>query len=153
YAALLVLGLIFLAYMSPTSLPRTLLLDCFDLLLGTIGTDNMTGHFRYSLEIAELVDGIGIVPVAIALIVHGRLLSSPSAIVGGAVAHPQPQGLAQPVGGGRSGRQSLGRPQRGGLRQTHATARRESVCRRSLRPRAARALGLCRGRPRTRHSR
>ncbi|HEX2364328.1 MAG TPA: tripartite tricarboxylate transporter permease, partial [Bradyrhizobium sp.] len=48
YAALLVLGLIFLAYMSSTSLPRTLLMACFGLLLGTIGIDNMTGHFRYS---------------------------------------------------------------------------------------------------------
>ncbi|TMJ95877.1 MAG: tripartite tricarboxylate transporter permease, partial [Alphaproteobacteria bacterium] len=67
YAALLVLGLIFLAYMSSTSLPRTLLMACFGLLLGTIDIDNMTGHFRYSFDIAELGDGIGIVPVAIGL--------------------------------------------------------------------------------------
>src|SRR5258708_2712318 len=58
YAALLVLGLIFLAYMSATSLPRTLLMACFGLLLGTIGIDNMTGHFRYSFDIAELGAGI-----------------------------------------------------------------------------------------------
>src|SRR5437016_9886336 len=37
YTALLVLGLIFLAYMSSTSLPRTLLMACFGLLLGCIG--------------------------------------------------------------------------------------------------------------------
>src|SRR3954451_7322749 len=48
YTALLVLGLVFLAYMSSTSLPRTLLMACLGLLLGTIGIDNMTGHFRYS---------------------------------------------------------------------------------------------------------
>jgi putative tricarboxylic transport membrane protein len=46
YAALLVLGLIFLAYMSSTSLPRTLLMASFGLMLGMIGIDNMTGHFR-----------------------------------------------------------------------------------------------------------
>src|SRR5438128_1231251 len=51
YTALLVLGLIFLAYMSSTSLPRPLLMACFGLLLGTIGIDNMTGHFRYSFDI------------------------------------------------------------------------------------------------------
>src|SRR5437016_1034971 len=81
YAALLVLGLIFLAYMSSTSLPRTLLMACFGLLLGTIGIDNMTGHFRYSFDIAELGDGIGIVPVAIGLFGLGEILSTPSATV------------------------------------------------------------------------
>ena len=50
YTALLVLGLIFLAYMSSTSLARTLLMAAFGLLLGCIGIDVMTGHFRYSLR-------------------------------------------------------------------------------------------------------
>src|SRR6266536_4590105 len=81
YTALLMLGLIFLAYMSSTSLPRTLLMACFGLLLGTIGLDNMTGHFRYYFDIAELGDGIGIVPVAIGLFGLGEILSTPSATV------------------------------------------------------------------------
>ena len=59
YTALLVLGLIFLAYMSSSSLIRTLLMACLGLLLGMIGIDNMTGHFRYSFDLAELGDGIG----------------------------------------------------------------------------------------------
>ena len=50
YTALLVLGLIFLAYMSSTSLIRTLLMACLGLLLGMIGIDNMTGHFRYCVR-------------------------------------------------------------------------------------------------------
>src|ERR1043166_8978609 len=57
YTALLVLGLIFLAYMSTSSLLRTLLMAAFGLLLGTIGIDVMTGHFRYSFDIPELGDG------------------------------------------------------------------------------------------------
>src|SRR5262249_58249953 len=81
YAALLVLGLIFLAYMSSTSLPRTLLMACVGLLFGTIGIDNMTGQFRYSFDIAELGDGIGIVPVAVGLFGLGEILSTPSATV------------------------------------------------------------------------
>src|ERR1700756_5511838 len=89
YAALLVLGLIFLAYMSSTSLPRTLLMACFGLLLGTIGIDNMTGHFRYSFDIAELGDGIGIVPVAIGLFGLGEILSTPSATVVSKVIAPK----------------------------------------------------------------
>src|ERR1700751_5206941 len=89
YTALLVLGLVFLAYMSSTSLPRTLLMACFGLLLGTIGIDNMTGHFRYSFDIAELGDGIGIVPVAIGLFGLGEILSPPSATVVSKVIAPK----------------------------------------------------------------
>ncbi|HEX4555585.1 MAG TPA: tripartite tricarboxylate transporter permease, partial [Xanthobacteraceae bacterium] len=88
YTALLVLGLIFLAYMSSTSLPRTLLMAAVGLLLGTIGIDNMTGHFRYSFDIAELGDGIGIVPVAVGLFGLGEILSTPSANVTGEVITP-----------------------------------------------------------------
>jgi putative tricarboxylic transport membrane protein len=70
---------VFLAYMSSTSLPRTLLMACVGLMLGTIGIDNMTGHFRYSFDIPELGDGIGIVPVAVGLFGLGEILSTPSA--------------------------------------------------------------------------
>ena len=79
YTALLVLGLIFLAYMSSSSLIRTLLMACLGLLLGMIGIDNMTGHFRYSFDLADLGDGIGIVPVAVGLFGLGEILSTPSA--------------------------------------------------------------------------
>lgn len=89
YTALLVLGLIFLAYMSSTSLPRTLLMATIGLLLGTIGIDSMTGHFRYSFDIAELGDGLGIVPVAVGLFGLGEILSTPSADVVGRVMTPK----------------------------------------------------------------
>ena len=76
YTALLLLGLIFLAYMSSSSLVRTLLMAAFGLLLGTIGIDVMSGHFRYSFDIDELGDGIGIVPVAVGLFGLGEILSN-----------------------------------------------------------------------------
>jgi putative tricarboxylic transport membrane protein len=89
YTALLVLGLIFLAYMSTSSLVRTLLMAAFGLLLGTIGIDVMTGHFRYSFNIAELGDGIGIVPVAVGLFGIGEILATPSRQVTGEVIRPK----------------------------------------------------------------
>jgi putative tricarboxylic transport membrane protein len=89
YTTLLVLGLIFLAYMSTSSLVRTLLMACFGLLLGTIGIDVMTGHFRYSFNIAELGDGIGIVPVAVGLFGLGEILATPSRQVTGRVIRPR----------------------------------------------------------------
>src|ERR1700741_5104847 len=81
YTALLVLGLVFLAYMSTTSLVRTMLMACTGLLLGCIGIDVMTGHFRYSFDIKELGDGIGIVPVAVGLFGLGEILATPSKAV------------------------------------------------------------------------
>jgi putative tricarboxylic transport membrane protein len=75
--------------MSSTSLTRTLLMACLGLLLGTIGIDNMTGHFRYSFDIAELGDGIGIVPVAVGLFGLGEILSTPSAQAVGKVIAPK----------------------------------------------------------------
>ena len=65
--------------MSSSSLIRTLMMACLGLLLGMIGIDNMTGHFRYSFDLAELGDGIGIVPVAVGLFGLGEILSTPSA--------------------------------------------------------------------------
>jgi putative tricarboxylic transport membrane protein len=89
YTAMLTLGLIFLAYMSSSSLVRTLLMACIGLLLGMVGIDNMTGHFRYSFDLAELGDGIGIVPVAVGLFGLGEILSTPSHTVVGEVITPK----------------------------------------------------------------
>ena len=89
YTTLLLLGLIFLAYMSTSSLVRTLLMAAFGLLLGTIGIDVMSGHFRFSFNIPELGDGIGIVPVAVGLFGLGEILATPSHQVPGNVARPK----------------------------------------------------------------
>jgi putative tricarboxylic transport membrane protein len=89
YTSLLVLGLIFLAYMSSTSLVRTLLMAALGLMFGMIGIDNMTGHFRYSFDLNELGDGIGIVPVAVGLFGLGEILSTPSINVTGEVIAPK----------------------------------------------------------------
>src|SRR5215208_6224328 len=89
YTALLVLGLIFLAYMSTSSLSRTLLMASFGLLLGMIGIDPLSGHFRYSFDIPELGDGIGIVPAAVGLFGLGEILATPSHQVTGEVIRPK----------------------------------------------------------------
>ena len=89
YTALLVLGLVFLAYMSSTSLARTLVMAAVGLLLGCIGIDVMSGQFRYAFGITELADGIGIVPVAVGLFGLGEILSTPSNKVQGEVMQPK----------------------------------------------------------------
>src|SRR4051794_3428986 len=89
YTALLVLGLLFLAYMSTSSLMRTLLMAALGLLLGMIGIDPLSGHFRFSFDVPELGDGIGIVPVAVGLFGLGEILSTPSHQVAGDVVRPK----------------------------------------------------------------
>lgn len=89
YTALLVLGLVFLAYMSSTSLVKTLLMACVGLLLGCVGIDVMSGQFRYAFDLKELADGVGIVPVAVGLFGLGEILSTPSRKVQGEVMQPK----------------------------------------------------------------
>ncbi|MBI4610270.1 MAG: tripartite tricarboxylate transporter permease [Candidatus Rokubacteria bacterium] len=67
YFALLVLGLLVLAYMSGGSMPKSLAMAALGLLLGMIGIDPMTGFFRFHYGLVELGDGIGVVPVAVGL--------------------------------------------------------------------------------------
>jgi len=67
YSALLLLGLFVLAYLSGGSIIKTLAMAVLGLLIGMIGIDAMSGFMRFSHDIVELGDGIGIVPVAVGL--------------------------------------------------------------------------------------
>ncbi|MBI3044807.1 MAG: tripartite tricarboxylate transporter permease [Betaproteobacteria bacterium] len=74
--ALLVLGLLVLAYMSSGSMTRSLAMAALGLLLGMVGMDTMTGLFRFEYGLSELGDGIGIVPVAVGLFGISEILIS-----------------------------------------------------------------------------
>jgi len=67
YVALLLLGLLVLAYMSGGSMLKSLAMAGLGLLLGMIGIDQMSGYFRYAYGVVELGDGIGVVPLAVGL--------------------------------------------------------------------------------------
>ena len=53
-----------------------LLVVAIFLLLGSIGIDAMSGYTRFSFEVIELADGIGIVPVAMGLFGMGEVISN-----------------------------------------------------------------------------
>src|SRR5262245_4824899 len=76
YFALLLLGLLVLAYMSGGSMVKALAMAAFGLLLGMIGIDQMTGYFRYAYGVVELGDGIGVVPVAVGLFGVAEILAT-----------------------------------------------------------------------------
>src|SRR4029077_10518936 len=46
------------------------------LLLGTVGTDVVSGAFRMTLGIPELADGIGVVPIAMGLFGMGEIIAN-----------------------------------------------------------------------------
>jgi len=74
YFALLLLGLLVLAYMNPGSMLNGLGMAALGLLLGMIGIDQMSGYLRYGYGVTELADGVGVVPVAVGLFGLGEIL-------------------------------------------------------------------------------
>jgi putative tricarboxylic transport membrane protein len=76
YFALLMLGLLVLAYMSGGSMLRALAMAALGLLVGMVGIDQMTGYFRYAYGVVELGDGIGVVPVAVGLFGLAEILAT-----------------------------------------------------------------------------
>src|SRR5512145_560386 len=76
YFALLLLGLLVLAYMSSGSMVKALAMAALGLLLGMVGIDQMTGYFRFAYGVVELGDGIGVVPVAVGLFGVAEILAT-----------------------------------------------------------------------------
>lgn len=67
YFALMCLGMVILTFLSSTSMIRALMMACFGILIGTVGTDAVSGTARFSFGIIELMDGVGLVPVVMGL--------------------------------------------------------------------------------------
>ena len=88
FFALLLLGLLVLAYMNPGSMLDGLGMAALGLLLGMIGIDQMSGHLRYGYGVPELADGIGVVPVAVGLFGLGEILLT--------AGQPQPPEVIRP---------------------------------------------------------
>jgi putative tricarboxylic transport membrane protein len=76
YFALLLLGLLVLAYMSGGSMVKSLAMAVLGLLLGMIGIDQMSGYFRFAYGVMELGDGVGVVPIAVGLFGIAEVLAT-----------------------------------------------------------------------------
>jgi putative tricarboxylic transport membrane protein len=87
--ALLLLGLLVLAYMSAGSMLKALAMAALGLLLGTVGIDQMTGYMRYAYGVVELGDGLGVVPVAVGLFGVAEILATAGAATAPAVVKPR----------------------------------------------------------------
>jgi putative tricarboxylic transport membrane protein len=67
YTALIILGVTILTYLAQKSMLKALMMAVFGFLLSFIGIDMLTGKARYTMGMAGLMDGVGILPVAMGL--------------------------------------------------------------------------------------
>jgi len=67
YTALIILGITILTYLAQKSMIKALMMAAFGFLLAYVGIDMLTGRARYTYGLAGLMDGIGILPIAMGL--------------------------------------------------------------------------------------
>ncbi len=67
YFSLMILGFVILTYLAQKSMGKALMMAGVGVLLGTFGLDTMTGMPRFTFGIPELLDGIGLAPLAMGL--------------------------------------------------------------------------------------
>ncbi|MCX5906330.1 MAG: tripartite tricarboxylate transporter permease [Deltaproteobacteria bacterium] len=67
YTTLMTLGLTVLTFLVKGSMATALMMAAFGLFLSTVGLDAVSGIARFSFNKAELMDGIGLVPVVMGL--------------------------------------------------------------------------------------
>ena len=64
YASLMFLGLTILSYVASGSILKAFMMAGLGLILGSAGTDIVTGDYRFTYGLMALEDGVGLVPVA-----------------------------------------------------------------------------------------
>jgi putative tricarboxylic transport membrane protein len=67
YFSLMILGFVILTYLAQKSMAKALMMAGVGIVLGTVGLDTMTGMPRFTFNIPELLDGVGLAPLAMGL--------------------------------------------------------------------------------------
>lgn len=67
YFALMIMGLVILTYLAQKSMVKSLMMAGVGIIVGTVGMDTMTGMPRFTFDIPDLLDGVGIAPLAMGL--------------------------------------------------------------------------------------
>jgi putative tricarboxylic transport membrane protein len=67
YTALIILGITILTYLAQKSMIKAIMMAAFGFLLAYVGIDMLTGRARYTFGIPGLMDGVGILPIAMGL--------------------------------------------------------------------------------------
>jgi putative tricarboxylic transport membrane protein len=72
----MLMGLVAAAVLSPGEMVKSLAMVVLGLLLGIVGADTNSGIHRFTFGIFELVDGIGIVIIAVGVFAVGEIISN-----------------------------------------------------------------------------
>ncbi|MDI7259366.1 MAG: tripartite tricarboxylate transporter permease [Thermodesulfobacteriota bacterium] len=67
FFSLMIVGITVLTYLSSGSMIKALIMAGVGLILSGVGMDTISGKYRFTFRIQSLLDGIGIVPVAMGL--------------------------------------------------------------------------------------
>jgi len=67
YFSLMILGLILLTYLAEKSMAKALMMAGVGIVFGAVGLDTITGNPRFTFQITELLDGVGLVPLVMGL--------------------------------------------------------------------------------------
>jgi len=67
YFSLMIVGITVLTYLSSGSMMKALMMAGIGLVLSGVGMDTISGQYRFTFNIQSLLEGVGIVPVAMGL--------------------------------------------------------------------------------------
>jgi putative tricarboxylic transport membrane protein len=67
YFSLMIVGITVLTYLSSGSMIKSLMMAGVGLILSGVGMDTISGKYRFTYNIGVLLDGVGVVPVAMGL--------------------------------------------------------------------------------------
>jgi putative tricarboxylic transport membrane protein len=67
YFSMMILGITVLTYLSSGSMVKALMMAGIGLILSGVGMDTISGKYRFTFNIQSLLDGVGVVPVAMGL--------------------------------------------------------------------------------------
>jgi len=67
YFSLMIMGVIMLTFLAGDSMPKALCMAALGIFWGSIGMDILSGMERFTFDIPILIDGVGLVPVAMGL--------------------------------------------------------------------------------------
>lgn len=93
YFSLIIAGLTLVTFLAKGAMWKALLMATFGLFLGSIGTDAMLGATRFTLNIPELIDGIGLVPVVMGLFGISEVLLNVEQTLGSSIFETKIQNL------------------------------------------------------------
>ncbi len=76
YAALMILGLTILTYLAHGSMIKAILMAILGIALSQIGADLVSGRNRFTFGIADLEDGVGLIPLVMGLFGIAEVLTN-----------------------------------------------------------------------------